>query len=561
MPPRHVIPYIQARKLAKASAAPHGWREISGSFAGEVWPDFTPSFHIRPGQVIFTMGSCFARNIESHLAMLGCRVPMTDFDLPPSEWSGGVHGAMNRFHPPAFRQTLEWTAAIYDRDGVVRWEDCEPLAFPCADGAYFDLDMGATAPVARERFIERRQHVYDIFSQVFGASCLMMTPGLIEAWRDQRTGLYIHNTPKQRELLADPGRWALEMLSYETCHRDMLVAIDVVRARNPEARVLLTTSPVPLTSTFTGQDVRIANTHSKSILRAVCGSIPLERALVDYFPSYESVTLSFPRGVWKDDRLHVTHGFIAKIVTRMLDRYLEGVDEADLLAQRARMYLLSGEAQQCEDKARQAIMRDPHHLPARALLADALTRQGRWAEAEAQLLPLVEAHPERPELWLALARAVGKNSKAVDAIDYVEKAVALSGVSLLDLRTVMGLVRKQADAQRAEHIGRAIVELFPLHVESYDLLIASLIDQGRHEEAVELLRSAVKLRRTPASMYLQFAKLLGKMGQHAEALGYLRIAMQLDPENPKTKLMMNAFSRVQEGGATSDLVANVGAPV
>src|SRR5665213_1423923 len=161
MPPRHVIPYRQARKLAKASAAPRGWREIAGSFAGEVWPEFEPSFRILPGQVIFTMGSCFARNIESHLAMFGCRVPMMDFDLPPSEWSGGVHGAMNRFHPPAFRQTLEWTAAIYDRDGIVAWEDCEPLAFPCADGGYFDLDMGATAPVTRERFLERRQHVYE----------------------------------------------------------------------------------------------------------------------------------------------------------------------------------------------------------------------------------------------------------------------------------------------------------------------------------------------------------------------------------------------------------------
>ena len=105
----------------------------------------SPSFAIRAGDVVFTMGSCFARNIETNLSLLGCRVPMQDLDLPPSEWSGGVHGAMNRFHPPAFRQTLEWTAKIFDRDGRVQWSDCQNIAFDCSNGTFFDLDMGATA--------------------------------------------------------------------------------------------------------------------------------------------------------------------------------------------------------------------------------------------------------------------------------------------------------------------------------------------------------------------------------------------------------------------------------
>ena len=550
-----VIPYREARRLAKTSRGPRGWREVASSFSGEVWPDFEPSFHIRPGQVVFTMGSCFARNIETHLAMLGCRVPMMDFDLPPSEWSGGVHGAMNRFHPPAFRQTLEWTAAIYDRDGVVAWPDCEALAFACADGGYFDLDMGATAPVSRNRFLERRQHVYDVFSQVFSASCLMMTPGLIEAWRDKTTGLYMHNAPKQRDLLSQQDRWELVVLSYETCHRDLLAAIDVVRARNPDVPVLLTTSPVPLTSTFTGEDVRIANTHSKAVLRAVCGSLPLERGLVDYFPSFESVTLSFPRGVWKDDRLHVTHAFIAKIVTRMLDRYLDGVDEADLLAQRARMYLLSGQLAQGEEKAREAVRLDPDHLQARAMLADALIRQGRWSDAKAELQPLVEAYPERPEFWLALARATaGDPNPGLKIVDYVERAMALAGVSLLDLRTVAPLVRREAEVSTAQRIGSRIVDLFPLHVESYELLVAALVDQGCHEEAIRRLAAAVQLRRAPASMFVQLAKLLAKTGRREQAIVHLQTALQLDPDHAKAKSLLQAYA-VESGSPKTDEAA------
>ena len=551
MPHRSVLSYNEARQALKARAGPHAWRDVAESFSGEVWPEVSPSFKVRPGDVVFTMGSCFARNIETHLALLGCRVPMMDFDLPPSEWSGGVHGAMNRFHPPAFRQTLEWTARIHDRDGVVGWDDCADFAFDFGAGLYFDLDMGAASPVTQARFIERRQHVFDIFRTVFSAACLMMTPGLIEAWRDRTTGLYVHNAPKLKPLLGDPDRWQLEVLSYDACHRDMLAAIDVVRARNPDVKVLLTTSPVPLTSTFTGQDVRIANTYSKSVLRAVCGAATFERPDVDYFPSFESVTLSFPKGVWKDDRLHVAHGFIAKIVTRMLDRYLDGVDDADRHCHRARMHLLSGKAAAGEQSARAALEANPAHVEARVLLADALTRQDRGAEAEAQLSEVLALHPERPDLWLARARAVGRatGERALLATGCIETAVALPGVGLQDLRTVSALVRKSPDPVAAERIARRMIELYPLHVESYQTLIDVLIDQRRWPEAIERLQHAVKLRRTPMEMYFQLASLLRKVGRPQEALPHLETVLLMDPDHETAKALRLRLTALQPEAA------------
>ena len=170
-----VIPYSEARVL-KAGNPQARWTAVAHDFAGDVWPVVRPSFKLQAGETIFTIGSCFARNIEHHLAALGCRVPMLKFSLPPEEWNGGANGAMNKFHPPAFRQCLEWTARVYDRDGVVTWDDCRDLTFPWPDGRVFDMDMGITAPVSRERCIERRQHIFDIFSTVFQADCLMMTP-------------------------------------------------------------------------------------------------------------------------------------------------------------------------------------------------------------------------------------------------------------------------------------------------------------------------------------------------------------------------------------------------
>ena len=354
MPRGQVHSYAEARRL-KAANPQARWAGVADGFAGDVWPQVQPSFRIRPGQTIFTMGSCFARNIETHLEVLGCRVPMLEFFLPPHEWNGAPNGAMNKFHPPAFRQSLEWTGAIHDRDGRVSWEDCQPLAFDLGDGRVFDMDMGETQPVTRERFLERRQHIYDIFSAAFSADCLMLTPGFIEAWLDLQTGRYIQEAPTLKAMAAQRDRWEFEVLSYEQCLADMLAAIDAVRARNPDVKVLVTTSPVPLTATFSGKDIRIANTYSKSVLRTVCGAVSFQRPSVDYFPSFESATLSFPVGVWEPDRLHVASGFIGKIVGHLLNAYVDGVDEAAQHRQSAQTLLFNGDHNAAEMAARAAI--------------------------------------------------------------------------------------------------------------------------------------------------------------------------------------------------------------
>ncbi len=87
-----------------------------------------------------------------------------------------------------------------------------------------------------------------------------------------------------------------------------------------------------------------------------------------------------------------------------------------------------------------------------------------------------------------------------------------------------------------------MIELFPLHVESYQLLVNVLIDQRRRTEAMELLRRAVKLRRTPLDMYVQLGSLLCKAGHHEEGLAHLRTARQIDPDHPKVRSLLQRLS-------------------
>ncbi|HYD72979.1 MAG TPA: hypothetical protein VEF55_07555, partial [Candidatus Binatia bacterium] len=105
MKPRTLDYHAARRNLKEAPNA--RWPAIASEFSGWVWPKVTPSFRLKSEDTIFTIGSCFARNVEEHLARLGCRVPMLDLYLPPHEWRGAPNSAMNKFNPPAFPQVLE----------------------------------------------------------------------------------------------------------------------------------------------------------------------------------------------------------------------------------------------------------------------------------------------------------------------------------------------------------------------------------------------------------------------------------------------------------------------
>ncbi|HEY5411845.1 MAG TPA: GSCFA domain-containing protein [Caulobacteraceae bacterium] len=544
-----VLSFDEARRN-KAKLPQARWANVADAFSGDVFPALQPSFRIRPDETVFTIGSCFARNIEQHLADVGCRVPMLELHLPADEWNGGANGAMNKFHPPAFRQCLEWTAGVRDRGGQVSWEDCEGLAFDFGDGRFFDMDMAPTPPVSRERFIERRQHIYEVFSAAFSADCLMITPGLIEAWRDRTTGRYIHEPPTQKAMVARRDRWEFEILSYDQCLTDLLAAIDVVRARNPGVRILITTSPVPMSTTFSGQDIRVANAYSKSVLRAVCGAASFERHGVDYFPSYESATLTPPDRVWEPDRIHVAGGFVGKIVTHMLDHYLEGGDAAARGLQAARTLLFERRYDEAEAAARTALSLRPETVEAGAVRAEALIGLRRCAEAETQLRGWIGRHPERADLRVALARAIvrGDKSRSDEAIAEIEAATALPSMSLAEFRSVEELVRRRASPEAAERLARVAIERFPLHVEAYRPLANLLIDQGRTVEAIQALRRAAGLRRASAALRLRLADLLVGDGQAEEAQAVVRAVLKLEPANAVAKALL---ARIEGGRASA----------
>jgi hypothetical protein len=129
-----------------------------------------------------------------------------------------------------------------------------------------------------------------IRAAVAEASCLVFTLGLTEAWHERGTAVVYPVCPGTVRGTFDPDRHEFRNHSFAQVQQDVLAAVELARAVNPELRVLLTVSPVPLTATATGGHALTANTYSKSVLRAVAGQLAQEHRHIDYFPAYEIIT-------------------------------------------------------------------------------------------------------------------------------------------------------------------------------------------------------------------------------------------------------------------------------
>jgi hypothetical protein len=97
---------------------------------------------------------------------------------------------------------------------------------------------------------------------------------------------------------------------------------DFLKERVPQLKIVLTVSPVPLHDTFSGIDILTANSYSKATLRAVAQDVADEHEYIDYFPSYELVTLANPDSAWYPDRRHVQREFVAKIMERFSEIFM-----------------------------------------------------------------------------------------------------------------------------------------------------------------------------------------------------------------------------------------------
>ena len=128
-----------------------------------------------------------------------------------------------------------------------------------------------------------------IMQGIHNANSYIITLGLIECWRNKLTGNYAWGISAGRKSsLAE--HLEFHLASYNDNRANLRRVCELVKNAYPEKPIIFSVSPVPLVKTYTGQDIIVANTESKCLLRATVGQIRREFSNVIYWPSYEIAT-------------------------------------------------------------------------------------------------------------------------------------------------------------------------------------------------------------------------------------------------------------------------------
>ena len=159
-------------------------------------------------------------------------------------------------------------------------------------------------------------------SQIRTAKTVFLTLGLTETWTDVVTGIVMNNPLGGMDLRRHKERFTFTNYGYQEVLNELEYFIALVRDTcNSDMHFVVTVSPVPLGVTFTASDIIVANTHSKSTLRAVAATISSKLSYVDYFPSYELVIHSPRTLAWKADQLHVQDGMVEHVMQEFVNAY------------------------------------------------------------------------------------------------------------------------------------------------------------------------------------------------------------------------------------------------
>lgn len=298
------------------------------------------NFKIKPNEKIFCVGSCFAREIERTLRYFGFDVLSMIRDLPASpQRKIGDDNICNKYTVASIYNELRWAlnpqTPYTHEQALIESPNHLLRDYQLAGPKYED-----EANLAK-RFRETFNHAFKAIKE---ADVVVLTLGLSEVWFDKQTQLYL-NRPASLDIVQQyPGRFELHVFDYQQTS-SMLEAIYTLLSEHLKAdfRLLVTVSPVPLLSTFRNQDVLLANTYSKAVLRTAVEEFTVNKHNVDYFPSYEFVTLSNPAVVWQeDDFRHVNRAFVEYMMASVMEQFVEpaypAMNEAKMLAKATVLY-------------------------------------------------------------------------------------------------------------------------------------------------------------------------------------------------------------------------------
>ena len=238
---------------------------------------------------ITAFGSCFAANISNWLSKRNFRVLTKSDEAKRAYVVSCGEGMVNSF---VIRQQFEWA-----------WEN---KVFEQALWHGYKAEEYGYDPAVQAQ----TKALFDK-TDVF-----ILTFGLSEVWYDELTdNVFWRTIPKD---VYDPSRHKFRVASAEENRQNIEAIYQLIRKHRPDAKVIITLSPIPLIATFRDNSCITSNSVSKASLRVAIDEVVRAHKAegkLFYWPSYELVTDVF-KMPYKPDRRHPYIPVLDYIMTR-----------------------------------------------------------------------------------------------------------------------------------------------------------------------------------------------------------------------------------------------------
>lgn len=258
-------------------------------------------------------GSCFAMEIANRMQRKGFNYIVTEPNLHSER---GTHISCARwgaiFNPPAFRQLIErsfglsvlpkYIWRIQKKSGEIVFRD------PFREEVEFS-SVGEYEESLSNHIIAAKEALLKV--KVF-----IITLGLNEVWNFRADGSILSRTPWRVASAYTEYR----VLDVEEAVSELQRMLDIWRKFNPELKLIISVSPVPMIATTRGSDMHVAAAtgQSKATLRLAAQKFCDANKDVYYFPAFEKIMYG-TQSPWEKDQRHVTADAVDGVM-RMFER-------------------------------------------------------------------------------------------------------------------------------------------------------------------------------------------------------------------------------------------------
>lgn len=302
-------------------------RSISAVESFRVDPVTDPRFRIFQNARVGTAGSCFAQHISRRISAAGFNYFVTE----KGEMLGEQERVANNYGTFSARYGNIYTTVqlLQLFDEAFGTHTPVETAWVRPDGRFVDPYRQQIQPdgFASEDAVlaDRRDHLKAVRRLFEDTDIFVFTLGLTEAWRSREDGSVFSAAPGVVAGAWDSGRYEFINLDLEQTYAALEEFLGKFHVINPNAKVLLTVSPVPLIATYEPRSVLVSTVYSKSVLRVAAEKALKQFDWVDYFPSFEIITGSSSGGLYYEaDYREVNMRGVSHVMRCFMKHYIEG---------------------------------------------------------------------------------------------------------------------------------------------------------------------------------------------------------------------------------------------